>query len=128
MFCFFFFFQAEDGIRDGTVTGVQTCALPISHERTITITGRTVVPPRESFVIVLRGTPSGSGVNLTGGTVRIGRPWPASGYSGPVAQLSGKELFAAVSGQAGKRQARFTMTINGSAVTGTVSIQAASGE
>src|SRR6266481_6988557 len=26
-----FFFQAEDGIRDGTVTGVQTCALPISQ-------------------------------------------------------------------------------------------------
>src|SRR6267154_4573505 len=29
--CFFFFFQAEDGIRDGRVTGVQTCALPISE-------------------------------------------------------------------------------------------------
>src|SRR5256885_6776509 len=28
---FFFFFQAEDGIRDYKVTGVQTCALPISH-------------------------------------------------------------------------------------------------
>src|SRR5688572_25284375 len=28
---FFFFFQAEDGIRDLTVTGVQTCALPISY-------------------------------------------------------------------------------------------------
>src|SRR5258708_16297192 len=27
---FFFFFQAEDGIRDDLVTGVQTCALPIS--------------------------------------------------------------------------------------------------
>src|SRR2546430_5180204 len=27
--CSFFFFQAEDGIRDLTVTGVQTCALPI---------------------------------------------------------------------------------------------------
>src|SRR5207245_8692598 len=27
----FFFFQAEDGIRDATVTGVQTCALPISR-------------------------------------------------------------------------------------------------
>src|SRR5437762_13188058 len=27
---FFFFFQAEDGIRDTSVTGVQTCALPIS--------------------------------------------------------------------------------------------------
>src|SRR2546427_10928316 len=29
----FFFFQAEDGIRDLTVTGVQTCALPISKQR-----------------------------------------------------------------------------------------------
>src|SRR5687767_15410054 len=29
-FVFFFFFQAEDGIRDKLVTGVQTCALPIS--------------------------------------------------------------------------------------------------
>src|SRR2546421_891022 len=28
---FFFFFQAEDGIRDLIVTGVQTCALPISN-------------------------------------------------------------------------------------------------
>src|SRR5256886_7356865 len=28
-FLYFFFFQAEDGIRDLTVTGVQTCALPI---------------------------------------------------------------------------------------------------
>src|SRR3712207_4619149 len=30
---FFFFFQAEDGIRDIGVTGVQTCALPIFRER-----------------------------------------------------------------------------------------------
>src|SRR5258707_9852422 len=30
MILFFFFFQAEDGIRDIGVTGVQTCALPIS--------------------------------------------------------------------------------------------------
>src|SRR5260221_1124054 len=29
----FFFFQAEDGIRDHCVTGVQTCALPISNLR-----------------------------------------------------------------------------------------------
>src|SRR5207253_3093818 len=31
--CCCFFFQAEDGIRDGHVTGVQTCALPISLTR-----------------------------------------------------------------------------------------------
>src|SRR5256886_10143242 len=30
LLCVLFFFQAEDGIRDLTVTGVQTCALPIS--------------------------------------------------------------------------------------------------
>src|SRR5207249_7681731 len=38
----FFFFQAEDGIRDRNVTGVQTCALPFSFERvpeTATILG-----------------------------------------------------------------------------------------
>src|SRR2546427_1705607 len=34
----FFFFQAEDGIRDLTVTGVQTCALPISHGFRISFT------------------------------------------------------------------------------------------
>src|SRR6266496_4715964 len=33
LFIFFFFFQAEDGIRDLYVTGVQTCALPISPRR-----------------------------------------------------------------------------------------------
>src|SRR5438093_7677744 len=37
-FFFFFFFQAEDGIRDWSVTGVQTCALPISP-RTVGDTG-----------------------------------------------------------------------------------------
>src|SRR2546430_9822115 len=31
----FFFFQAEDGIRDLTVTGVQTCALPILRENVL---------------------------------------------------------------------------------------------
>src|SRR5258708_9006124 len=42
----FFFFQAEDGIRDDLVTGVQTCALPISEG--------TAMPKN-----VKRGTPNG---------------------------------------------------------------------
>src|SRR2546423_4839163 len=33
IYSFFFFFQAEDGIRDKLVTGVQTCALPIWRQR-----------------------------------------------------------------------------------------------
>src|SRR5688572_31155956 len=42
-FCFFifFFFQAEDGIRDLTVTGVQTCALPIFSLDALKITRAT---------------------------------------------------------------------------------------
>src|SRR5690625_934985 len=42
-----FFFQAEDGIRDGHVTGVQTCALPISihHEPLCIPTPLTPSPP-----------------------------------------------------------------------------------
>src|SRR3989454_3546266 len=38
---YFFFFQAEDGIRDYKVTGVQTCALPISRLESLT-TGKTM--------------------------------------------------------------------------------------
>src|SRR5687767_15715914 len=41
----FFFFQAEDGIRDKLVTGVQTCALPISA-RSGGAPGRLLHPPR----------------------------------------------------------------------------------
>src|SRR5947208_12281727 len=37
---FFFFFQAEDGIRDDLVTGVQTCALPISRSTRRLVIGR----------------------------------------------------------------------------------------
>src|SRR5688572_107565 len=41
---FFFFFQAEDGIRDLTVTGVQTCALPISGATPVPIPNTAVKP------------------------------------------------------------------------------------
>src|SRR5688500_20406521 len=43
----YFFFQAEDGIRDYKVTGVQTCALPISSPRKNTISA---VPPGSSTI------------------------------------------------------------------------------
>src|SRR5438552_5389693 len=63
---FLFFFQAEDGIRDDLVTGVQTCALPISRLRglggTLTLETNVVVPAGGQFDldasaqnVVLRG-------------------------------------------------------------------------
>src|SRR5204862_3362133 len=49
LFFFFFFFQAEDGIRDLYVTGVQTCALPISSSRS-TASPKTRAPESASKV------------------------------------------------------------------------------
>src|SRR5258708_5610484 len=43
----FFFFQAEDGIRDDLVTGVQTCALPIYPEKMIDVISRAASNARE---------------------------------------------------------------------------------
>src|SRR5438046_7512762 len=54
-FVFFFFFQAEDGIRDWSVTGVQTCALPIlfmSDQFTFTVTNQTEQTITELWVSV----------------------------------------------------------------------------
>src|SRR5207247_7315848 len=45
----YFFFQAEDGIRDPLVTGVQTCALPISLRRSGDFHPRFYVPARPDF-------------------------------------------------------------------------------
>src|SRR5690625_6605691 len=64
---FFFFFQAEDGIRDGHVTGVQTCALPICRQRTpIPHRGDVHVPERLLEQVVHgRGRP-GAAVDAVG--------------------------------------------------------------
>src|SRR5438132_14043318 len=62
MLFFFFFFQAEDGIRDHCVTGVQTCALPIF--RTPAPGRRANVPCRSAVAPPYNGTTNTS--------------WPAS--------------------------------------------------
>src|SRR2546430_12224322 len=65
----FFFFQAEDGIRDLTVTGVQTCALPISEQaalgRVATLVAE-AVPPGEVFTAVAAEAGALFGVPLVG--------------------------------------------------------------
>src|SRR6266700_3237310 len=67
----FFFFQAEDGIRDFHVTGVQTCALPICHspESPSSRIGalRETSPPRRRFMSTTSCsvTPSRLAISLT---------------------------------------------------------------
>src|SRR5207244_8071299 len=52
----FFFFQAEDGIRDDLVTGVQTCALPISLGRSLPHEGCCGIPVTTSRDSDARGS------------------------------------------------------------------------
>src|SRR5207237_7739276 len=83
----FFFFQAEDGIRDSSVTGVQTCALPIY---TITIdpqgtaTGSATltlydVPPDVTGSLAIGGPPQPVSVGTPGQNRseerRVGKEW-----------------------------------------------------
>src|SRR5690625_4882293 len=49
----FFFFQAEDGIRDGHVTGVQTCALPISIISAVAVGMNRETALRFSFMLYI---------------------------------------------------------------------------
>src|SRR3989454_4273279 len=70
VFFFFFFFQAEDGIRDYKVTGVQTCALPISLDpcsaiATLVLSGCSPIVTVTSISLPLRAT-------LTAALVPIG--------------------------------------------------------
>src|SRR6266516_5209298 len=91
----FFFFQAEDGIRDRTVTGVQTCALPIlvarvagrdimswSHYRarpsrkSVTTSIAACLPVRSGFLPVSGGL-TGPGGPEWRGAIHDGRRLPA---------------------------------------------------
>src|SRR5699024_11443111 len=63
---FVFFFQAEDGIRDRNVTGVQTCALPISRDAgSFTI-------PRNQFIYIATASDRLLAIN-TSRVIRIDR-------------------------------------------------------
>src|SRR2546425_5095090 len=66
---FFFFFQAEDGIRDKLVTGVQTCALPIYRP------GGVVrhLDPRPGGDVATRDGPVSDGAELETRVERIAR-------------------------------------------------------
>src|SRR5256885_5636878 len=57
----FFFFQAEDGIRDYKVTGVQTCALPIliKHQPSAEVALPAAAQRRAIFQARISGVPSG---------------------------------------------------------------------
>src|SRR2546429_7195085 len=79
----FFFFQAEDGIRDVAVTGVQTCALPIcpwrSHPARVVECARPARPPAGCCPATARRRPAARRCRSAVGEGRGGGSGRASG-------------------------------------------------
>lgn len=103
---------------------VRRVAGPAAGEVTITVNSRTSGTPRQTVIVVLRGTPDGTGVSLTSGTIRVraGR----SSYQGPVTMLRGHRLRATVR-QAGEpaQIVAMTLIISGDRGAGRLSIRPA---
>src|SRR6476661_9323181 len=91
---FFFFFQAEDGIRDSSVTGVQTCALPIFGpveaskkalaNANMTIDDIDLVEINEAFAAQVLPSARDLGIdmdklNVNGGAIAVGHPFGMTG-------------------------------------------------
>src|SRR2546426_7269174 len=88
LFLFFFFFQAEDGIRDYKVTGVQTCALPILP---MVLRGRRTTPATPALALL----PVAPGIAASlGGPASVAVLWKILTY------FAGASLFVFGSGLA----------------------------
>src|SRR5439155_15557408 len=79
---FYFFFQAEDGIRDGHVTGVQTCALPIFRAKALGAEVLASLTPGQAFIGILHTELA----RLMGGS---GVPWKLRAQPPVVVLLAG---------------------------------------
>jgi sulfoxide reductase heme-binding subunit YedZ len=93
-------------------------------EVTITVDSRTSGTPRQTVIVVLRGTPEGTGLSLTSGTIRVqaGR----FSYQGPVTMLRGHQLTATVRRAGGPPQnVAMTLIISGAKGTGRLSMRPA---
>src|SRR5690348_18513198 len=103
---FIFFFQAEDGIRDGRVTGVQTCALPIfargdlSRQITVDVKGE-ILELKNTFNTMVDQLNS-----FASEVTRVAREVGSEGRLGGQAQVRGvagvwKDLTDSVNSMAG---------------------------
>src|SRR5437879_11876140 len=95
MLFFFFFFQAEDGIRDTSVTGVQTCAIPIFN-------AAVVAAMDEVGIDISRELPkplTDDAVRAADAVVKIGRASCRERGESPVVTGPGKETTARGTGR-----------------------------
>src|SRR2546429_3221139 len=94
-FIFFFFFQAEDGIRDVAVTGVQTCALPISMfgEAITQLAGE-----YPKLVAITAAMPSGTGTGI------FQKKWPDRFFDVGIAEAHATTFAGGQIGRASCRE------------------------
>src|SRR5690606_39809855 len=100
------FFQAEDGIRDFHVTGVQTCALPISAARAqepATAMNGVLVGPNQMTLYVFDKDAAGSGKSVCNGGCAAN--WPPLMASGEAA-ATGRSEERRVGKEGRSREAR----------------------
>ncbi len=90
----------------------------------IRVSARTTAQPAHALTIVLKGTPEGSAISMSSGTVRLDAVPGGQTYAGPVTVLDGQRLTAALRGPSGQRaQAQLTLVITGGRATGRVVIR-----
>ena len=105
LFSVFFFFQAEDGIRDWSVTGVQTCALPIyltlraQNELNLSSESDPLYPSRTYFGLDWEFLP---GMNLGLGQVFYGGDGLSDRGSYTIVDLSGEQSLRSEERRVGK--------------------------
>src|SRR5690606_40472230 len=87
----FFFFQAEDGIRDFHVTGVQTCALPILPDGADSVVRQEDTDLGNATVTILRDRDAGVNIRLAGEDIRSGETVLRAGTALGPAELRSEE-------------------------------------
>jgi sulfoxide reductase heme-binding subunit YedZ len=98
---------------------------PVSGQITVTVSGRTSGPAARTVTVVLHGTPDGTGIAMSNGTVSLGATGQDPARQGPVTQLAGRQLTATLSDQSGRvERARLYLAISWPHVSGQLSMSA----
>jgi sulfoxide reductase heme-binding subunit YedZ len=102
---------------------VRQAAGPGQGQVTITIAGRTSGSAARSVKVVLHGTPDGTGIAMTSGTVLLGAGGPDPARQGPITQLDGHQLTANLSGSGTtSERAQLYLVITGAQAAGRLSV------
>jgi Ferric reductase like transmembrane component len=131
--------QAASGHNPGSATQPGTVPASFTGEAhqvsgpghgqvTITVTGRTSGAAVRTLTVVLYGTPDGTGIELSSGTVALGAAGPDPARQGPVTQLEGHQLTAIVRDPAGRSErAQLSLVIHWPHASGQLSLSSGAG-